>query len=315
MDELDVKILRAMMSERAVAPTTAQLSSSLRSIASRLGVDDMTLNYRYKRLQESGAMSGWQLLVNPTFFGCRLLDVTLDVQPESAKSDMVRKLKLVREVTGIFDFYGKALKLMVMYNSEHSRSRTIELISRISNAEMIAQSRLPLPQCRTERLTETDVAIIRALLHDARRSLALVAGQLGLSARTVRNRLGRLRMENTVFAWPILNVGRLPGLIPMYLSYSYARHETKGTVDRAMLSHFEASYFSVQFSDPTSGYIFLGASTVTGVQENLEWAKSLPGVASARVDILTRTSMFPEKLTELLDFRNERAAMQRKAFL
>lgn len=314
MDELDVKILRALISERAVAPSSAQLSSSLRSIAARLGVDDTTLSYRYKRLQESGSLSGWQLLVNPTFFGCRMLDVTVDVQPESAKRDMIKKLNLVREITGTFDFYGKALKAMVTYNSESSRSRTVELISRITNAEMVKQSRLVLPQCRTERLTETDVAVIRVLSHDARRSLSEVAKELRLSARTVRNRLGRLRMENTVFAWPILNVAKVPGLIPVYLSYSYAKHEVKGQVDSAMLSHFGARYLSVQFTDPNSGYVFLSAPTMTDVQDYLEWAKAQPGVANARVDILTRTVMFPEKLTEHLDLREERAAIQRKAF-
>ena len=44
MDDLDVKILRALMSEGAVAPSDAQVRSSLRSIAARLGADDMTVN-------------------------------------------------------------------------------------------------------------------------------------------------------------------------------------------------------------------------------------------------------------------------------
>ena len=48
MDELDVKILRALMSEGAVAPSDTQVRSSLRSIAARLGADDMTVNYRYR---------------------------------------------------------------------------------------------------------------------------------------------------------------------------------------------------------------------------------------------------------------------------
>lgn len=314
MDELDLKIFRTLLSERAVAPSKKQVSSSLRSIATRIGVDDMTVNYRYKRLQKTGALSGWRLLVNPTFFGCRMLDVTVDVQPESAKSDMIRKLKLVHEVTGIFDFYGKAMKVILIYNSEQSRSRTIELISRITNAEAMTQLPLPLPQCRTERLTEADVAVIRALSNDARRNLTDVAKEVGLSATTVRNRLGRLRMESTVFAFPTLNMVGIPGLIPVYLSYSYAAHEAKALVDRKVLSHFEKSYISVEFSGPDGGRISLSASTMTDVQEYLEWVKSQQGVAGARVDIITKTMMFPEKMTELLDFRNEKAAIQRKAF-
>jgi DNA-binding Lrp family transcriptional regulator len=304
MDELDVRIFRALISESAVAPSATQVNSSLRSIAARIGADDMTVNYRYKRLQQSGALSGWQLVVNPTFFGCKLLDVTVDVQPESAKSDMIRKLKLVHEVIGMFDFYGRALKLVMMLNGEESRSRVIELISRITNSERVAQFRWVLPQCRTERLTETDVAVVRALSNDARRSFLQVSKELGLSTRTVRNRVMRLRKDNAVFAVPTLNMGGTPGLIPVYLSYSYSKKGEKGAVDRLVLSHFETNYLSVGFSDPDSGFIVLSASTMKEVQDHLEWAKSQPGIVSARTDLLVSTLMFPEKLLELLDAKS-----------
>jgi DNA-binding Lrp family transcriptional regulator len=304
MDALDVKILRALMSEGAVAPSETQVNSSLRSIAARLGADDTTVNYRYRRLVESGAMAGWRLIVNPTFFGYRVMDVTVDVEPESAKPDMIRKLKLVGEVTGMIDFYGRALKLIVVYNGEESRSRTIELISRITNAERMTQVRWALPQCRTGRMSETDVAIIRALSNDARKSFVQLSKELGLSGRTVRNRVRRLRMDNTVFALASLDAGSIPGLIPVYLSYSYAQEGVKGAVDRAMLSHFEASYLTVLFTDPSSGWVSVSASTMADVQSYLEWAKSQPGVAGARVDLLTKTMMFPEKLVELLRVRS-----------
>ena len=304
MDALDVKIIRALLSERSVAPTSRQVSSSLRSIAARLGADDVTVNSRYRKLRDSGALSGWRLVVNPRLFGCRSLDVTVDVQPESGKPDMIRKLSLVNEVVGIQDFYGRGLKAVVMYTSDEVRSRVVELISRITNAETMTQVRWVLPGSRTERLTETDVAIIRELSDDARKPLAQVAKELGLSTRTVRNRLEKLRGENTVHTIPTLDMGGIPGLIPVHLSYSYSGAEAKSAVDAAMLSHFEANYLSVMFADPDRGYVVLVASTMNDVREYLEWAKSHPGVASARADILVRWLTFPRKLLELLNLRN-----------
>ncbi len=312
MDELDVKIFRALMSEGAVAPSDAQVHSSLRSIANRIGADDMTVNYRYKKLEDSGAFSGWQLIVNPTYLGCRVMDVTVDVQPESAKPDMIRKLKLVQEVTGMNVFYGKGVKLIVTYNSEESRSRVIELISRITNPERLVQTRWALPLSRSERLTATDVAVIRALSHDARKSFEQVSKELGLSTRVVRNRVRRLRTDNTIFALPSLNMGGIPGLIPVFVSYSYALSGAKGAVDRAMLSHFGTTYLTAMFSDPANGWVAVSASTMDDVQNYLEWAQSQEGVASARVDILTKTTMFPEKLTELLVLRNEGMPIQKR---
>jgi DNA-binding Lrp family transcriptional regulator len=314
MDELDVKIFRALISESVVSPSNMQVSSSLRTIATRLGADDATVSYRYKRLQDSGCMSAWQLTINPAFFGCSMANVTVEVQPESSKADMIRKLKLLHEVIALSDFYGKALTVLIMYGTDESRSRTVELISRITNAERITQSRMALPKSGTERLTETDLAIIRALSKDARKSAVRVAKELGISTKTVRNRVDRLRRENTIYSLPILNMGSIPGFIPVQLSYTYSSSGAKALVDRAMLSHFDASYLWGGFSDPENGYLMLSAPTMADVQRFLEWAKSQQGIAGARVDIPTDSSMFPEKLIELLEQRDERAAVQRKAF-
>ena len=119
----------------------------------------MTVNLRFKKLQEAGCMSVWQLVVNPTFFGYKLLDIMVDVEPESAKIDMMRKLKLVHGVTVLVNFYGKALKIILLYSGEEEFSRTIELISRITNTETLTLYHNGLPQSETIRLTETDLAI------------------------------------------------------------------------------------------------------------------------------------------------------------
>lgn len=313
MDDLDVKMFRALLSERSVAPSNHQVSSSLRSIAARLGADDVTVNYRYKKLRESGVLSGWRLAINPTLFGCKSLDATVDVQPESAKPDMIRKLSLINEVVGIQDFYGRGLKVVVMYRSNEARSRIVELISRITNAETMTQVRWVLPQSRTKRLTATDVAIIRALSKDARMPLVQVARGLGLSTRTVRNHVEKLRRENTIHALPTLNMGGIPGLIPVHLSYSYSGSAAKGMVDSSILSHFETRYLSVMFSDPDRGYVLLVASTMNDVRDYLGWAKSQPGIASARADILVRWLTFPDKLLELLDMKDGTRALQEDA--
>ena len=299
MDELDVKIFRTLISESMPSPSASQLRLSLRAIAARLGADDMTVSYRYKRLQKAGAFAYWQLIVNPTFFGYGILDLTVDVQPESAKADMIRKLKLVDGVVMILNFYGKALKMMVMYSGAESRSRAVELVSRITNAERVVQARMLFPHSRTERLTDTDVAIISSLSADARRPSTSIARELGLSTKTVRKRIDRLRRENTIFTFPSLNIYGIPGLIPIYLSYTYCA-DAKGSVDRAVLSRFESNYLWVGFSDPDSGFVMLNASTMSDLPKFLEWAESQPGVASARIDLPIEQLSFPEKNIELL---------------
>ena len=95
-------------------------------------------------------------------------------------------------------------------------------------------------------------------------------------------------MENTVFALPSLDAGGIPESIPVYLSYNCAHKRAKGTVDRAMLSHFKAIYPSVQFSDPANGWVFASASTMADVQSYLEWASRNQGSQALGLTYLPR---------------------------
>ena len=301
-----MKIFRALVSESAVAPSNVQVKSSLGEIAKRLGADDMTVTNHYKRLQEAGCMSVWQLGVNPTFFGYKMLDVMVDVQYEPGKADMIRKLRLIQGIVVIVNFYGKALKLIFLYDSDDMRSRTVELVSRITNAENIIQSNLNLPMSETKHLTKTDIALIGTLAKDARLSSTLVSKKSGFSTRTVRNRINKLRRERTLFTLPSLNLGDVPGLIPACLTFSYSRNELKRSVDQAVRAHFDSNYLWGGFSDPNRSFIVLSAVKMTDIRIFLEWTKDQPGIASARIDIPIDMISFPEKFAEILSVNKQR---------
>ena len=239
----------------------------------------------------------------PAYLGYKMLDVMLDVEAEYAKPDMIRKLGLIDSVIVIINFLGKAMKVTLLYNSEESRSRMIELISRITAAERVAVSRGALPRSETQRLTEADQAILGALSKDARKSSTAVAKELGLSARTISNRIERLRRERTIFMFPNLNMTNIVGFIPAALTYTYSRADSKSSVDRSVLSHFDSSFLWGGLSDSERGSIVLSAPTIADVPRFVEWAKSQPGIATARVGIPLQLFSFPEKLGELLKAR------------
>jgi DNA-binding Lrp family transcriptional regulator len=299
LDDLDIKIFRALIAESALAPSHVQVMSSLRGIARNLGSDDMTIRNRYAKLQEVGCMSVWKLVVNPTFFGYKAINVRVEVQPESAKADMMRKLRLIHGVVSLVDYMGATMRILLLYGSEEARSQAIELISRITNAEKVTLIQWALPRSETKRLRETDVAIIRALAADARKSHVAVAKELGLSRRTVKNRIEKLRGEKMIFAVPELDMGDIRGLVPAELSYSYASNDVKDSVDRAMLSHFYATYLWGR-SDSEHAFLALGMPSIAEAQRSLNWAREEQGVASVRLDIALRCVNLPDKMRELL---------------
>lgn len=307
MDDLDVKILRSVISESAVAPTNIQVISSLRTIAKRLGVDDMTVAKRYRKLESAGCMNEWQLSVNASLLGYKMSDLMLEVGAEYAKPDMIRKIGLVHGVIVIINFLGKGMKVTFLHNSEESRFRTIELISRITGAELMIISGMALPASETKKLTETEEAIIHSLSKDARKPIVAVAKELHVSSKTVRSHLEKLRKEKTIFMFPNLNVTNVEGFIPAVLMYTYTNPEVKSVVDSSFLAHFESNYLWGAFWDKDHGTVVLSARSMADVPKFLEWAKTQPGVARARVDIPLQLFSFPEKLDEMLRTRRSEA--------
>src|SRR3984893_18400876 len=102
LDELDVRIFRAILTGNLSAPFSTRLRASLQEVARRLRADDMTVRNRLKRFQEEGFVSGWILLPNPSLFGYRMTVVIVDASP-GPKEDMLNELRLVQGVVAILD--------------------------------------------------------------------------------------------------------------------------------------------------------------------------------------------------------------------
>lgn len=308
MDELDVRIFRALTTEHEKPAFFTPLKTSLREIARRLQVDDVTVRNRYRRLQETGILSGWKVLPNPNLFGYRMLSMLIDTPPKSPKDDMIRKLKLVHGVVGIYDTHGDSLGMSLLYDTDQSLSKTIELISRITNAENIVQVHVAFPGARVERLTDTDWAIISSLGEDASKSYVQVAKELGLTPRTIKNRLLKLELNRALIIGPTLSLSAVAGMIGVFLFYSYTKSELKDAVDQAVLSRFDANYLWATLTCPDQAYIILVAPTMASIKSNLKWIKEQPGVASARAEIVVEDIHLWSNALEI--FQRQRAFLQ-----
>lgn len=296
-----MRIFRALITDKMSAPFSTQIKTSLREIARKLEVDDVTVRNRFKRFQEKGFLSSWRVIPNPSLFGYRMIMLVVDAAPKSPKDDMIRKLKLVHGIVTILNFHGDSLGIILFFGSDQSLIRTIELISRITNAENITKVRAFFPQCETKRLTETDWAIIRNMEKDALKSQVRVAQELGFTTRTVRNRLKKLEKEKALMIPPKMNIAATDGMISLILFYSYTSSEAKRSVDQAMLSHLEGNYLWSRMTDPEVAYLVLVVPRMVLVKQILDWAKEQPGVASARVEITIEAIDLWDKASELFN--------------
>jgi DNA-binding Lrp family transcriptional regulator len=311
LDELDVRIFRALLTNTISAPFSTNLKPSLREVARKLQVDDVTVRNRFKRLQEKGFLSGWKVFPNPNLFGYRMMNILVDAPPNSPKEDMISKMKLIHGIFVILDYHGDSLGLVLFYESDQSLAKTIKLISRITNAENITQFRAHFRSEHTNRLTDTDWAIMRNMETDALKSHVQIAKELGFTARTVKNRLQRLESQHVLVIPPVLDIASIDRMIGLILYYSYTRQEMKDIVDQAILSHFDGSYLWARLTDPERAYLILVAPTMASVKAYLEWTKKHPGVASARAEIVVESINLWEKVSEL--FQQKTLLLQSKA--
>jgi DNA-binding Lrp family transcriptional regulator len=299
LDELDVRIFRALLTDKVSAPFSAHLKTSLREVARKLKVDDVTVRNRFKRFQDQGFLSGWRLLPNPTLFGYRMMNVLVDTQPKSPKNFMMERLKLIPGIVVLLDYQGDSLGIVLFYESDQSLSQTIELISKITSAEKITQFRAILPIGQANRFTDADWAIIRNMEHDAWKSHVEVAKELGYTARTVKNRLERLERQNALVIPPALDIASIDRMIGLVLYYSYTSRRMKQTVDRTLLSHFDGSYLWARLTDPEGAYLILLAPTMASVKQYQEWTRQQPGVAGARAEIIVESFNLWENTSKL----------------
>lgn len=302
-----MRIFRAILTGSLSAPFSTRLRASLEEVSQKLHADDMTVRNRLKRFQEEGFVSGWILLPNPSLFGYRMTVVILDASP-GPKEDMLNELKLVHGVVTILDFQGDSIGLVLLHESEQALSRTVELISRFAHAENVTRINVKFPAPLLSRLTDADWAIILNLKKDALKPYVQVAKELGVTPRTVKNRLQRLERQNALVLHPTLDIASVDRMVCLVLFYSYTNHEAKSAVDQAMLSHFDDSYLWGTLTDPESAYLVLVAPTQASIKQHLKWTRRLPGVASARAQIVVESINLWERAIDL--FRQPSVLLQ-----
>jgi DNA-binding Lrp family transcriptional regulator len=299
LDDLDVRIFRTLVADDSVSIISSHFRPSFREVARRLHIDEVTVRNRYRRFREKGFLSTLAVIPNPSLFGYGMTKLFIDIPSRSPKQDMIRKMKLVHGVVAIIDHYGDSFSVIVLFEGGESLSRTVELISRITNAENVSQLRLVFPTVHVDHLTETDWAIVRSMGKDALKSHVQIAKELGITARTVKNRLRRLEAGHALMIQAAVDLASIDGMIGLLLSYSYASNGVKARVDEAMLAHFDGNCLFAGLGDGERAYLALVAPTMASVKPFLEWAKQQPGVATARIEIIVESIRLSERAIEL----------------
>jgi len=237
-DDLDIRLMREFASP---ASYRWDVTESLSSMARKLGVDEETVRRRLKRAQLNGLLGGFHLIPNPHLLGCDAAEVDLEVARED-KDDAISQLKLVDGVLLVVDFHGKALRVMIYYQTEEESARKIRLVSAICRSVNEVHWKDPFPPCGLE-MRDTDWRILKSLRRDARKSLPQVAKEVGVSVRTVRRRLALMTEANAFFLLPLPSFEKLASVLCNFRVYCPDERQKKA-VDEQIKSRLKRIVFS-----------------------------------------------------------------------
>lgn len=278
MDELDIRIMREMVSDPVTLTFQSKVRNSYRLIARKLGVSEDTVLNRIRAL-EKGYLKGWRIGLNPSLLGYRTAMIDFDPSPR-AKGEVLHEMRAIPGMMWIKDYFGDYVGGLVAYRDEDSLKAKMSPVLGGAGRDTVARVDVRFPICEM-RLLETDWGIIEALQKEPRRKYEEVAKGLHVSSRTVRRRLEKLMSERAIFIMPEVNLKALKGTVKVNLVVRYQDSRTKREIDRKVIQKL-GPYLTLAFVfDPLLSSFTLNLPNLSIAEELRSEVSGISGVRDA----------------------------------
>ncbi|HEV2118686.1 MAG TPA: AsnC family transcriptional regulator [Candidatus Bathyarchaeia archaeon] len=308
LDALDIHLLREILQGSAALPLDPNFRKSFRTIARKLRVDQDTVRYRMKRLEQMGFITDWRILLNPHILRLRHWAIGVDVPTPTSKDDVIGKLKLMPDIFMIINYFGTLLGIVFASEADRSPLDRAELIRRLSNASNAPCMEIFWPEYRT-RLSATDWKILRSLNPNPRKSCTSISQETGSSTRTVTRRLQRMVSEKGVFALAVIDPKALHGTVLASMNVGYSPRNG-GELNRKILEQFNEYIWYLFFTLPSEQDVQhtvfnFALPNISKAREILEWTRKQPNILDLRIDLMEDHHILLQNLDHYIerDFR------------
>ena len=285
MDAQDIRIFCALAISGPPETVLPTRTPGLRRIASGLGLDEKTVRVRLRRLEQDGFIKYYQAAPDLS-----LLGMTAEVTYRFEAVNVATKLEALRyaqEQVGMveaLDFLGPSF---VVTGAGKTIDAAVEIGKRIAHRcelDRFEQGRRTL-ESSDARLTPLDWRIIERMRYDARAPLGEVAGALGITARMVRYRLGRIRASGAVTIRPVIDARRQVGLLVYRLTIT-AEALDRGEVLAGLQRRLGNAIWAVRVSSAGPLLVDMFGVNLGDPEEALVHALEVKGVQSCAVLVL-----------------------------
>lgn len=312
MDDLDVRIYRALLHGETGPPFESDIRRSYRSVARRLGIDEVTANNRIKRFWKIGFLRGWQLVVNPELLGVSWTQVWFDILHPATKSEAISRISSMDGILTLSNYLGPGVTAIMMCDVSDSplsfsRSRkkkgksNMEAISAFSNTDQIRVGDIGFPRPSVQP-SQLDWSIIEAIQTNPRESYDAVSRALRTSSKTIKRRLGNLIAGQAVFVLPSFDPSALTGAMMTDMVIFYASRKSKAVLDSEVVTRFERTLMRAELSDQRHGFFNLVVRSSSELRMLLSWVEEArPRLEDALVELVVDRIEVYGSLGKVLD--------------
>ena len=305
MDRIDIRILGQLhrgVSKLGFEPDIKRLYGRM---AKKLALDEDTVRKRVERLESTGVIRGWQLVVNPDALALRTYALRMVIDPQIRVDEAVRRIRLVNGTFSIGRDTDNAFSMSVVCENEQAFRKRVELICELTRGKELGA--YLVPQRRTEvEPTPVDWQIIRMLRPDPLVPYSRVAGRLGLSSKTVQRRIARLVRANVISFVIDVDFSRMEGALSASLIAHYADGRFQDEVEKGIFTKFEDYLLRVGWTSPSQSFFEFVVPNVHVAQEIADWTRDQRGVSGVKVNLnYNRLRFHGEVLDEIMASRVE----------
>jgi DNA-binding Lrp family transcriptional regulator len=294
LDKIDLNILATLARDGR---------ASYSSIGSLTGLTSKSVKVRVKNMVCSGIIEKFIVRVNPTGFGYRTAHILLRTNNGITKDDIIQRVRQFGDLAYYVHHMGRTSMAALIINRSLNDNFIQSLNDCIKPATVsrISVSELPV----STDPSETDLRIIKCLLlSGARIEVSEIAEELGISEKTTKRRLDRMRegrlLDFSLQCNPAAMIGYVQFTIPIITVKSHYR-----SVYERMYSEFQENIlYSPSVIDPNDRLTFiLFGENVFKVDSVLAKVDSFEGVKRADVYILTKIRYYHDWIIREIDER------------
>ncbi len=277
MDTLDVKILRLLWEDGRMP---------MYKIAEKLGISSSAVDKRIKAMLDRKELLGFSILINPDKI---LTSAVVAIRAKRKRGEIFKNIEKVRGIMHFIGCLGGRYYGEFWFSDEMEMEDKLLLFKELTGAYSVEVYRH-----RKEgnyMLDNLDWKILLAMRDNARIPFSELSKKIELSAKTISKRWERMKEEDVVKAYPMIN---RPFSKEIFWFSLFIKVDDLSVENK--IKKMENLWRTSLFQDPKMVYGVFYAQAVKEIDDTMERVICMKGAKQVHYEIIVEEKFYPQYL-------------------